>query len=657
MISDTYKINGRVLSEVSWNVRLQDSVLTAKDIKVSVNADALDIKAEPYFKKTSGDKLAVDLEGFVRDETLVVNSKRIQLNQLKLGLSSSVSLKDKMMADIKVDLDRAQLKGLEKMFPPLAKQPMQGEIEFHSELKGPLSEGAESLRLSVNPIVLKNFKSSVNLKDDKNRIYASGPVSANLQGAVKVVKNELDYGTLRGSVDLTKVALNYKAKFKKKSGQRLSASLNLGQNKQSLVTKGSTLNYGPSVLELKGSVRGFVSPSFKLNLKLSNFQTSLVDKTPYWPKDMVANGAVAGNFDLSGKFDQKVGIEKSPIKVKGSVNANFSNFEYMPEPVEVNAEVAAEPTPKLKTVPAFLPTWPVIQDLNLSVDTRVAKFRKNKISGKGLLVKAVVQKGGASVSGKVAEIFAGEVTLKKLLVPLIWENPVIRMSAAVKGLDVPLAFQSLDLQGLPKMTGVATGAVELTTELPESERFLSAMTSSGSLNLANFELKEISLTESMMKNLSKLKKLGVKADTNVKGFKGVANLAYILKNEVMKVSKLDLVSFNKDEFKLKGTLKLAGPVDLKGSVILSKPPFKGEVYECNTDKQGRMTFPVVVKANWMDPDFTVPKQSLDALLSNTLKCQQKKLEKQVKKEADKKLKDVKKKVEGQLQDAVKDLFK
>ena len=66
------------------------------------------------------------------------------------------------------------------MFPPLAKQPMQGEIEFHSELKGPLSEGAESLRLSVNPIVLKNFKSSVNLKDDKNRIYASGPVSANL---------------------------------------------------------------------------------------------------------------------------------------------------------------------------------------------------------------------------------------------------------------------------------------------------------------------------------------------------------------------------------------------------------------------------------------------------------------------------------------------
>ena len=183
------------------------------------------------------------------------------------------------------------------------------------------------------------------------------------------------------------------------------------------------------------------------------------------------------------------------------------------------------------------------------------------------------------------------------------------------------------------------------------------MTSSGSLNLANFELKEISLTESMMKNLSKLKKLGVKADTNVKGFKGVANLAYILKNEVMKVSKLDLVSFNKDEFKLKGTLKLAGPVDLKGSVILSKPPFKGEVYECNTDKQGRMTFPVVVKANWMDPDFTVPKQSLDALLSNTLKCQQKKLEKQVKKEADKKLKDVKKKVEGQLQDAVKDLCK
>jgi hypothetical protein len=649
MKTEAYSVAGRLLSEISWNVRYQNEVLAAKDIKVSVNADALQVEAPPYFRKTKGDKFAIDVEGYVADDILVVKSKRIQLNQLNLDFSSSVGLKDKMLAAIRVNLKRTPLKGLEKLFPPLSKQPMQGQLQFRSEVMGPLSGGAEALKISANPILLENFKTNLSLKDEKNKIYATGPVTANLKGAVRLVKNQVDIGKVNGEVDLSSMDLNYKGQFNKKKGQKLAAKIDLGHQRQSLVTKGTVLSYGPSSLTVKGSLKNFSNPVFDLNLKLSNFQTSLLQNSSFWPTNLVASGAVAGDFDVAGSFDQIAGIAKSPIKIKGVANANFSNFEYITEPAKVSAEAQpVEEAKALKTVPAFLPAWPLLKDLNLTLNTKVAKFRQNKITGQGLAAKAVIAKGGASMSATIAKIFNGQISMKKLLVPLIWENPVIRMSGSVKAIDVPMMFKSLELEeGLPKMTGLATGTVNLSTEMPQSERFLASLQSAGQLDLQKFELKEINLTEGMMQTLSKVPQLGVKKDNAIKGFKGVAKIIYDLKKQVMKLSQLDLLSYNKDQFLLKGTLKLAGPVDLKGNLILSKPPFGGEVYECNKDKQGRISFPVVVKANWMSPDFTVPKQSLDALFNKTLNCQKKKLEQQAKKEADKKIKEVKKNLEGE----------
>ncbi|MEO0336120.1 MAG: hypothetical protein AAF202_06990, partial [Pseudomonadota bacterium] len=453
--SPAYKVQGRLLSEVSWNVRYQDSTLSAKDIKVSVNADSLEIQAPPYFRKSAKDKFAIDVEGFVANDTFVLKSKRVELNQLKFNLNSSIGIKNKMLANIKLNLIPTSLKGLERLFPLMAKQPMEGNIQFRSEVVGPLKSGASGLRVSVNPIVLQKFKSQFELKDDKNKIYANGPMTADLKGAVRIKNNQVDYGNVKGSVDLTGMSLDYKGQFKKSVGQKLSAKLDVGHRSDSLVTSGSSLQYGPSSLTVKGSLKDFNTPTFDLNLKLSNFQTSLVSRSGVWPKDLVANGAIAGNFDMRGTFDSLRGISKSPIKVKGVANTNFSRVEYRSESAKVNPEVAQAPAPKpLKTVPSFLPPWPLFKDLNLTVNSRIAKFRYNQVSAEGLAAKAVIAKGGASISSKVAKVFKGQAELKKLLVPLIWENPVLRMSGSVKGLDVPLAFKSLELDGLPKMTGL-----------------------------------------------------------------------------------------------------------------------------------------------------------------------------------------------------------
>ena len=134
-------------------------------------------------------------------------------------------------------------------------------------------------------------------------------------------------------------------------------------------------------------------------------------------------------------------------------------------------------------------------------------------------------------------------------------------------------------------------------------------------------------------------------------------MVFSLKNESVKFNKLNFVSYKKDELNLSGNLRLAGPVVLKGEVVLANPPFRGEIYVCNKDKQNRFIFPVEVESNWSDPEFNIPKSALKKFASNTFDCQKKKAEEKAKKKIKKEIKKIQKDLEGDLENKVKDLFR
>lgn len=655
---DDLTVSGRVLSTLSWYVKYQNNQLEADDVQIAIDANQLAVSYPPYLKKTNQQKFKVDVGGSIKKGILRMQSKSIELDRIRMKLDVSMPIAPGQPGRVIANIPETSLEGLEKLFPLLSQQPMKGKLALSANATGDFSRGIEGISVSVNPLKVQNLSTQFNLRDDKNKIYAIGPVAGNLDGVFKARGAQLTSAKINLFFDLTRMELDYQGQFQKKMGEPLKANIKVGKVKNSLsIDPGTNVQWGKAKVSTSGKVSNLALPKLDLAFKVSSFNPGRLDKHPSWPKELKLNGYINGDLRVKGVFDRQRGIDKSDLTVESkNLSANFTNLEYVSlAPPAANTEVTEEaPVPKLNKVPSFLPPWPLFQNANVKLSSSIQRFRFNDIRANGFGARAHVVKGGAVVSAAISSIFEGSVKLKRLQVPLIWENPVVRTSSTFDKINVKSVISDLKLEGMPDIAGLASGALKVDTEMPNSKRFLSDMVATGAFNLAKFELKEIELTDSIYKSAKKIPGLNLQQKNRVKGFKGSSKVAFAMKKEVAKFSALNMKSYQNDELNLKGDIKLSGPVNLSGNIALGSAVMGGDVYDCNKDKSGRLIVPVEVKSNWMDPAFNVPKGALKTFASRTLNCQKKKLEKSVK---NKVKKEAKKFLENELKDKVKDLFK
>ena len=128
------------------------------------------------------------------------------------------------------------------------------------------------------------------------------------------------------------------------------------------------------------------------------------------------------------------------------------------------------------------------------------------------------------------------------------------------------------------------------------------------------------------------------------------------KKSELQLSQFQILTSQKDQIDLNGTVGLDKKADLSGTIALANPPVQGSFMEANADKQGRLLIPFHVAGDLLDPKMSFAEQTFQSMTQKTLDLEKKRLTSKAtdatKQELEKQKNDLKEKAKDQLKKAV-----
>ncbi|MCB0406979.1 MAG: hypothetical protein KDD34_02180 [Bdellovibrionales bacterium] len=650
-------IEGPLRADLQWQVQYKQGALSAPTVKVIVEADKLKLQKKNYLHKNSGEPLTFHLDGYVTKNVLVAKSFQARLAQLKVIAGGYLGLEKGLRSEIQLEIPRTNLKGLEKTVPILGHQPVQGELSVKANIKGDMFQGLDGLEVDANPVRLSAFRTNFNLRDDKNKIYLIGPLTANLSALVKTQGAQLGTTTVQGDIDVSKVEVQYKDLFSKKMGEPFRLKLRLGNRGENLAIENSSMSLGKGELSLSGKVSGFSDPRFQLNFLFNKFPLHQVLKMTKSVSGLDLTGDIDGRAAVEGHWENKKGIEGSKIKVNAKLNTQMSHFIYNPK--QKQNETLGEGK-KTSAMAPLVPHWPVLKNSQLELSGRIQKFQYENISGRGLAFKSNYNKGLLSLSATVKQLFEGEWNLNQLTTNLLASHPQAVLKAKVKGFSLQPALKVFAPQYSSDASGKLSGQFDISSKLPGGENFLSSIKGLVAIDGRDVLLNSIKFDAAINEALKRLPKINLKP-VKTEGFRGKFSCIAGFRDNMLNISKLTATTIKNDELDLIGRAGLDGSLDLKGKLSMVRPSISGDIYICNLDEKGRFELPIVMSGRWTQPNLGFASSTIEKLLANTLRCQLKKqklkAEQNLKQELDQTTKKITDDFEKEAKKKLKNFFK
>jgi hypothetical protein len=206
------------------------------------------------------------------------------------------------------------------------------------------------------------------------------------------------------------------------------------------------------------------------------------------------------------------------------------------------------------------------------------------------------------------------------------------------------------------MKGFANGKLGMIGPIPSGMGALKDVSANGELAIFNGQF----LTWELQKKINdRLQKVGL-------GKKGVKNKDIVFKADTKftlsdgstQIKDLGLLTEDRDELRLRGTVGLDMSLDLAGTAFVASQRIGGAVAAANSDASGRLAVPLQIRGSVMDPEFLFAEATLKSMLAKAGEAEAKKAlakaedklkaeaAKQLGKNKDKLKDDVKKKLKG-----------
>lgn len=630
-VSANFIWNGELkVPALSWNVDLQEAEFKYAD---------LFHKPSNYALNSSG-KLILDHE-------LQFENLKAQLGGMSIQLSGVYRRANE--SDLNLNIPITNLSGMEKLFLPIARNPLSGRLALQASLKGRI-EDKNQIRIEIPHIKLENISSTFEFKNDSFSL--DGPMKLNLNGSLSAEGSNLLSGGFDLDGDFSGLQVQFKDFFKKSRGDLAKINLKATKQGSKFQLRNSQLQTFAGNFDFSGEPP--LHPTADFHMVIESKSLDLTKMMSWFPKyeKTLPKTWLRTKIEVSGAMNHD-DFMNSPIQT-------FANFEIkIPQmllPKIIESEKPKTTDREAAPTKAYLDNKPLIKGLNVSAKFDIGEFVMQPYEAQGITLHTDLKNLQLTARGNIQKLFGGSAEIKSLMVPLDKALPEIKFAVNASSIRIEKVTATMIPQFEKLIQAQAKAEVIGTSPWPTSKNFLPGIDVSGKFQLNNGVLNTIELTNMLKDVIAKIPQ----AKSEVITQRGPLQITEGFANFKMQSGKIQFDPFDaktarRDELNVSGSLDLMMSLDLKGKLALADGVQNlGPIYEANKDDQGRLVIPLEIKGNALRPEMKVAQEIIGKMLAKTVEYEKNKAvvstKHQITNAIDKKKseleKDVKKKLES-----------
>lgn len=647
-LSGSMGVNGITSFTYSDNFKIDSMSFAA-------NLTNMAISYREFFRKDRAVPLTALANLSQEQAGLKINTLNFELGHLKGSFSGHLGSNEKTESNFKLAISKTVLAGMEKFFP-IIRTPLTGFAEANVEVRGKLSE-PDGLFIDVNPLILSQVKVDAFWKSKDETRYLEGALLVNTRSNFRIQNQQLTASATDTQIDFSKVGIIWADTFIKPLGNILRLDVYASQKDKFMQITKAELTTPAGVLNVSGSFRDPLKPEMKLKAQTPQMDlTRLTQMIPMLRKWKLS-GKINGDMLLDGRYEPKLGVEASIMRLDGTIKAFLPEFAYIPEvPVEGKVSAQPAPDPKKKKNPAILPPWPILVDSAVRTELTIGKLFYKDLIVEGLKWKGALDRGTLVGQIDIKEVFGGTVIVGKLKIPMKDAQPTTQLNAVWGNLQAGKAFDWLLPNWKGLFSGVSNGSIDLVMLHPDNPDFTLESVVRGKGTLKNGFLSTLKFDQAVNSKLAQIPGLGAQTPFTTKGVAGNVDFDFEFNKNMVRFRNFDMVTPEKNEFHGGGWIKTDKTLDIKGNVHLTKPSVQGSVVQANSDKEGRLVVPVQIDGSVTDPKMNIADQTIKTMLAKTAEYEGARLRGEAQKALKIEVEGAKKKLGDELNKGIKNLL-
>lgn len=624
----TYQNLLPVISNLTGDLDLTQTHVVYQDILQKAPGVAMRVGI-----KAQGDLDNLQLESFASD-----------LWKFAGKVSGRIKLTAPYVSSLHFEVPAFSLTGAEKIFLPLAKSPVTGDMGLRGNIDGPLMEPL-NCHFLIDSFLLKNFAAYV-AYDKPGFFKVTGPVKLSLEGRGEFTKAAIKQAEIKGRVNLNDAAL-VAGPLRKEAKQNLAVEIQARNVADTLEIQNLSMESFAGRMKLTGKIKNLFDPTMKLKVELQSMNLSELRMALPEIRDKIPKGTLAAEVYVSGRRDSDKPWSDWPLDIDGWVKLSIPEYTMAsPPPVKEVKDSGSKKQPLVNSS-ELLPNGYLTSHLRLKVAADLGTVVKDKLQIKGIHTDGMIASGHFKGLTEIKEIFSGTIQASGLDVALLQARPTVQGAVKWSGIVIEdaLGFAKPDYKDLA--TGRMAGTTEFQTYLPADSDFMNFLKAKGELNMQPITLNSVRLGQminDLLKQMPMVKMQPVKMDP----LKGSLKSQFDLRYQTLQIENLDARDLDGSELQLKGKVVVTTMQgDFVGNFFWATQQVKGCLIEGNSDAAGRMVIPMAIKGDLMHPGLAAISDMVGKIGAKALSCEQQKLLDRVKKDGTKQIEDeVKKKLKG-----------
>lgn len=591
---------------------------------LAVDLTQMEVEKSGLMKKPQGTPLALALLCSGNEKALRIDQLSLTFAALQLRGNGFIQNAPGYNSELTLKVNKTYLQGFEQYFPPVSSSPLKGSLQIDALVKGDFSK-PEELTVQLNPLLLENFEGQIDWNSDRNDQSISGTLQLDGRIRLETAGQDLKSADIRLDTDLSRLKIVMPKTLIKESGIPLQLNVQADQSDQNIDFRSATMTVGRSRLTLSGKIANPQRPS--LNIKLSSSSLDLGELSQLIPKmsNFKLKGTAGGTLNVSGVYDFKNGIEKSPLQLTGDFRASLPELSFNALDTE---QMDGEQEKALPHPQPLLPNWPIANTAFVKFDASIARIYYGENSINGLRLGANLNQGLLQGTASIQNIFGGNLKVPRFAMKVTESQPDVVFDTDFQDIDIQaaMAIVSKDWQELIK--GRVTGKASVQMPHYTKADFIDLSKAQGSISAKNVFLSTLQIDNLINESLKKIPAFGPKGNERVSLRTGGIS-ADLLANFRLDQKRIDLGRFfiltpEKNELQAQGTLGLDMSINIQGTAYLSNAPVGGSIKAANSDSSGRFVIPLKMKGSLLKPEVSFAEATITQILKNTAEFEAKK---------------------------------
>ncbi len=656
---------------VSFNGKLSykqgQNQLPSGTFAVGVSLGSALLKYQDVLDKPPQIPLQFSAQGTLNETQVQISLARLDLATISATADGWIALAPNNLSQIKVSLAPSSLTGLERFIPSARSTPLQGTVAGALQIEGSLHD-PEKFKAQVRGLKVSDLFAT--LAVDRKDVKIVGPLRGHLEVDASLTGDSVEAALGKLSLDLTGLQIKSTGIFQKPSAATLKLQSNIRKVESGIQLDSTALELASSQLLVSGLIRNPKRPHAQLEIQIPQVDLKQISEfyQPLAPFGL--EGLAQARFKVEGTWDRALGVMKSPIQLTGALSGRIkkiSTHSFLSPAIETSNQTAPENKIKdagssqnKKSEPnsarSFVERTPLLERLRVTYSVTIDELEHLELVGKKLNINGSVDRGAVAFTIAAGSLFGGSAELKAQAA-LFDGNTPVKFQTATKGLRIEQLLDWASPNWKGTVAGQLTGSLTGVAPYVLQPALLERISVQGQAEVASATLATLPLQTLISDRLKSIP--GVVQSIKMPSIVPTGQISSKFSFEGGKVDFLELVNRHSDgtEVSLKGRIGLDKSMDMTGDAKLASVNVEGPFRKANSDGQGRLIVPLVLKGTLTSPSLEIVDSALKVMLQKTAEYEakkaaaqlQQKAQDEVKKQAEEATKRIKKSAEDEAQ--------